>query len=332
MSASLKLRVGVVAAGLSCLLLGYAVAQQTSERLRGSTSNAAGQTDRSSATQSDQSTTPSSNQTYRETTQHRTANYRGAQTTAGGQDQAVERYLASCLLGKNQSEVQLSELAQQKSENPDVKQFAEEMIKDHRKMIEQLQPLAGMQASTTTGARSETERSTATETPNTRSSSESVGRPSESTTLPGSSATDRTIPPSGTTAAAPRLGTSETTTNVTANDRAVAGGGAIQQLGQIERQVGDRATQMTRDDLQQKSGADFDKAFVGCTISAHVHALAALEVIGQQTQGQLAQVAKQAQPTVQQHLDHAKQLMKQLEGQASASGSQAERKSSTRTE
>jgi len=61
-------------------------------------------------------------------------------------------------------------------------------------------------------------------------------------------------------------------------------------------------------------------------------ALAALEVIGQQTQGQLAQVAKQAQPTVQQHLDHAKQLMKQLEGQAGATGSTAERKSTTRTE
>jgi len=54
-------------------------------------------------------------------------------------------------------------------------------------------------------------------------------------------------------------------------------------------------------------------------------------VIGKQTQGQLAQVAQQAQPTVQQHFDHAKQLMKQLEGQAAA-GSTAERKSSTRTE
>jgi hypothetical protein len=54
-------------------------------------------------------------------------------------------------------------------------------------------------------------------------------------------------------------------------------------------------------------------------------------VIGQQTQGKLAQVAKQAQPTVQQHYDHAKELMKQLEGQG-ATGSTAERSSSTRTE
>jgi len=61
----------------------------------------------------------------------------------------------------------------------------------------------------------------------------------------------------------------------------------------------------------------------------HIHALAALEVLGQQSQGQLAQVAQQARPKVQQHLDHAKQLMKQLDQQSGGSNdSQAERSSS----
>ena len=55
----------------------------------------------------------------------------------------------------------------------------------------------------------------------------------------------------------------------------------------------------------------------------------ALEVIGKQSQGPLAQVAQQAQPTVQQHLDQAKQLMKQLGGPPSAT---AQRPESTRTE
>ena len=52
------------------------------------------------------------------------------------------------------------------------------------------------------------------------------------------------------------------------------------------------------------------------------HALAALEVIGQ-SQGQLAQVAKQSQSTVQEHLEKAKQIVKQLDGQSG--GSTAER-------
>jgi predicted outer membrane protein len=94
---------------------------------------------------------------------------------------------------------------------------------------------------------------------------------------------------------------------------------------QIDQQINQRCLQMAKDELQQKSGADFDKCYVGNAIGMHVHALAALEVIGKQTQGQLAQVAQQAQPTVQQHFDQAKQLMKQLEGQSTATGTQAQR-------
>lgn len=80
---------------------------------------------------------------------------------------------------------------------------------------------------------------------------------------------------------------------------------------------------MVKDEMQQKSGAQFDKGYIGWSIGAHTHALAALEVIGQQTQGQLAQIAQQAQPKVQQHLEMAKQIMKQLDGQAGGTASSA---------
>jgi predicted outer membrane protein len=314
MSASLRFRVGVAAAGLSCLLLGYAAAQQAATP--GNDPNASGQTDRSSAQQTDRSTTPSIGQTYGESAQSHTANYRGAQTAAGGLSQAVDHYLANCLLGQNQSEVQLSELAKEKSENAEVKQFAQKMIDDHRKLIEQLQPLAGMQAGTGRGA------------------AESATRSSDAATLPGPSTATETTAPSGTTAAAPRIGTSTdvtTSTTTSTADQTSAHTGALHQLGQIERQIGERCTQATREELQQKSGAEFDKAFVGVTIGAHIHTLAALEVVGQQTQGQLAQVAQQAQPIVKQHLEQAKQLMKELAVQSSSTGSQAERQS-TKTE
>jgi len=112
----------------------------------------------------------------------------------------------------------------------------------------------------------------------------------------------------------------------------VAGrGNAMHELMQIERQINERCLQMAKDELQQKSGAEFDKCYVGNAIGVHAHALAALEVIGKQTQGTLAQVAQQAQPNVQQHFDQAKQLMKQLERQSSAAGTQAQR-DTTRTE
>jgi predicted outer membrane protein len=323
MSASLNLKLGVVAAGLSCLLIGYAGAQQVQSpgQSRSGRQNAFGQSDRSSTQQTDRSAARRGERTYGESAQQRTANYRGA--TNGSQ--AVDRYLAACLLGQNESEVQLSQIAQQKAENAEVKKFAQEMVQDHQKMIQQLQPLAGMQAGTSRDASS----SISTRSERT---SESAGRTTDTTALPGSSGAGQTTASSENATSTPSIGASDTANSVATADRSGAGSGAVHQLIQIDRQIGERCTQMARDELQQKSGAEFDKCFIGNAIAAHVHALAALEVIGQQTQGQLAQVAQQAQPKVQQHLEQAKQIMKQLEGQAGASGTQAERKSTTRTE
>jgi predicted outer membrane protein len=276
MSASLRLRVGVAAAGLSCLLLSYAAAQQvqSTDQTRSNRlgAGAAGQSGRSTAQQAD-----------RPTLQRRTANYRGAQANAAGHGQVIDRFFAGCLLAQNESEVQLSEIAQQKAENPQVKQFAQKMIEDHRKMIEQLQPLAG-----TSGERNRT---------------------SENRALPGTSGASDTVQASGTTAGAPgapAIGTPNELANEGATAGATASSGVVHQLMQIDRQINEKCTQAAKDELQQKTGAEFDKCYVGSAISAHMHALAALEVIGQQTQGQLAQVAQQAEPTVKQHLEHAK--------------------------
>jgi predicted outer membrane protein len=312
MSASLKFRVGALAAGLCCLVLTYAVAQQVqprSDRAREGVPEA-GQTDRSNTQQLDPSGARAGERTYGEG-QRRTANFRGDQAKAGGANRVVEHYLANCLLAKNKGEVELSEIAKQKSDNAEVKQFAEQMIQDHSKLIEKLQPLAGMLQQT-------------------RGTADAPAQPGETTALPGSPGAGQTIPPSGRIAAAPPLGTAtDATANANARER-MGSGGAIHQLMQIEKQIGDRCLQNAKDELQQKSGVEFDKCYVGMALGAHMQALSALEVLGQQP-GQLGQIAQQAQPTVQKHLDHAKQLMKQLEGQSGAVNRQAERPSA-RTE
>jgi len=311
MSASLKARFGVVAAGLSMLLLSYATAEQPPS---------ARQTDRSAAQQADPSTASSSERATGEVNQNRT-NYRAAQTAVGGQNRAVDHFLANCLLGQNKAEVELSQIALQRSDNAEVKQFAQKMITDHQKMIDQLQPLAMAQGganrgtSSILGGNSESQGRSETTT----------GRSTDTTALPGSSGASQTLPPAGASADLPPVNsTLETTTSTTT---AAAGGDSTHQLMQIDKQINDRCLQMAKDELQQKSGAEFDKCYVGNAIGMHAHALAALEVIGKQTQGTLAQVAQKAQPTVQQHFNHAKELMKQLDSQSSATGTQAQRES-----
>jgi predicted outer membrane protein len=224
--------------------------------------------------------------------QQYTAQFRGTQP--GAQQEPLQRFLASCLLQKNKAEVDLGQLAQQQAQNPEVKEFAQRMVQDHQQLVQQLQPLAGTQgASTSATSQIDTQR-----------------QPSDTTRLPGS----------------PGAGQPErdATQSLTAGRTQGQESPALSELAQIEKQITDRYFDAVREDLQQKQGAEFDKCYIGSQIGGHMHMLAALEVLQQQGPNELRQLAQQAQPKVQQHLEHAKQLMKQLEG-AGPTSSQAER-------
>jgi predicted outer membrane protein len=224
--------------------------------------------------------------------QQYTAQFRGTQP--GAQQEPLQRFLASCLLQKNKAEVELGQLAQQQAQNPQVKEFAQRMVQDHQQLVQQLQPLAGTQGASTAAT----------------SQIDAQRRPSDTTRLPGS----------------PGAGQPErdATQSLTAGRKQGQESPALSELAQIEKQITDRYFDAVREDLQQKQGAEFDKCYIGSQIGGHMHMLAALQVLQQQGPNELRQLAQQAQPKVQQHLEHAKQLMKQLEG-AGPTSSQAER-------
>jgi predicted outer membrane protein len=246
-----------------------------------------------------------------------------SQALIGGQNQEVERYLAGCLLAKNGAEVELSQFAEKQAESPEVKKFAQMMIQDHQKMIQQLEQLAGTHGNTSRQA----DRSN-------DASSTDAGNQGLGNRTSGNSSLDVGTPGTGDSTRSERSGrdtrdrTAVDSRTIRTNEASPGSNAAIHQLAQIERQIVERQTQATLEDLQQKSGAEFDKCFVGGAIVAHVHMIAALQVIEQQGQGQLAQVAKQARPVAEQHLEHAKQLMKQLESGAPKVG-QAERRATS---
>jgi len=286
MSASLRMKVGVFAAGLCCVIAAYAVAQrqeQVQER------PGTGQLDRPAA------------QIDRPATQQRqpyTAQFRGTQATAG-QHQEVERYLASCLSIKNQAEIEANEFAEQQAQNPEVKQFAQQMVKDHQQLAQKLQQIPSFQVSA--------QRSS--QTPGARGQFDAQQPTSDTTRSPG---------------AQPGTGLNRNANQALTADQPAGQSGALKELLDIDRQITDRCWQMVREELQAKSGPEFDKCYLGTQIGGHTHMLAALEVIEQQAQGDLRQVAQEARPTVQQHLDHAKELLKQLDA-SGRTGAQAER-------
>jgi putative membrane protein len=99
---------------------------------------------------------------------------------------------------------------------------------------------------------------------------------------------------------------------------------------QIDKQIAERCTSDLKKELESKSGKDFDACYLGSQIGGHMHMSAALAVISSEASGELQKIAKDAQPTVDKHLDQAKKLMDQLDKsndrrQASNQGSQSER-------
>lgn len=306
MSAFGRMHWGVAAAGFMCLVAGSAIAQREAEE-RAATQSRDNTSDRAITEQSDQSTQLQQNRGR--TTQRTRLGERNVQRQAGGQTQEVEKFLAGCLLSKNKAEIEFAQLAQQQSQNPQVKQFAQMLEQDHQKIVQQLEQLAGGQAGqTSTRTDSQSQSNTAS------GQNDAQRQPSDATRLPGSPGATPTT-------------RSQTQTQSYGSQNM---SGPFAQLAQIEKQIGERQKQAIMDELQQKSGAEFDKCFVGAQVSSHIQSAATLEVLSQQ-QGELAQAAQQALPTVQQHLDHAKQLAKQLESGAQPR-TQAERQTPPRTQ
>jgi len=82
---------------------------------------------------------------------------------------------------------------------------------------------------------------------------------------------------------------------------------------QIEQEINERCAEAMRKELESKSGSEFDACYVGSQIGGHMHMLAALEVLSDETSGELQTIVKEAQPIVEKHYKHAKELMEKTD-------------------
>lgn len=57
----------------------------------------------------------------------------------------LDRQLAACLLTKNKGEVELGKFASERAKDRDVKEFAEQMVKDHSRVVDKLEQIVGSQ-------------------------------------------------------------------------------------------------------------------------------------------------------------------------------------------
>jgi predicted outer membrane protein len=139
MSAALRTKIGVCAAGLSYLMaVGYAQAQQqqTAELTK--------------PTQyADQNTgQPVADQQYGGQLiaqgQRNTTYFRGPEAAGSsdrGANASVDNYLANCLLIKNRGEIEINQFAENRAQKDDVKKFARQMVEDHSQLGQKLERL-----------------------------------------------------------------------------------------------------------------------------------------------------------------------------------------------
>lgn len=211
---------------------------------------------------------------------------------------SLDVHIASCLSLANQEEVNLARFALERAHDPRVKEFAERMIRDHEALNQKLHPYTGHRIPAVTATptfKSDGERQPAATPADRREARQELREQGATPREVREIVRDATQRPM------------EQRTGYRGDDASVS-----DQLFQIAKEAHKNCEQMVREELSKEKGADFDKAFVGTQVGAHIGMLAHLKAAQPHVSGELQQIMKEATQSAEQHKQQADQLMKEL--------------------
>lgn len=218
---------------------------------------------------------------------------RQPQAPQQGQRENHDAFLAEWLILDNENEIEVAKLAMQKATSEDVKQFAQKMIADHEKLNDALRPFTGGQAQREEGAQ-RTSAATNNQTPQ-QAQGNTVPRAGQSEPVRRTVA--RVTEQGEIPGQAPALG---------------AGQGRPQggMLG-LKRELADQCLASALQELDRKSGKEFDECYIGMQIGAHMYVVDAMTVFQRHASPELKQTIAAGEQAAQGHLQMAKNIMKQ---------------------
>jgi predicted outer membrane protein len=220
----------------------------------------------------------------------------GAQAAQAGN---LDHEIAAMIALGNQEEITLAQLAEQRAKHERVKEFAQMMQRDHTQALQKLQQVAPQVASLRlTGATAGGARGQAPNQPG--STVQQAGGQQQFGAQGG-------VQPAGST-------------------QAIAGGASPRI--DLFRAIHAQCLALTQRELEE-AGEDFDACYVGQQVGAHIAMLAKLQASEQYATGELRNFIQEATQTVEGHLQHAKELAKELKN-AQASNGAAQRDEATR--
>ena len=214
-------------------------------------------------------------------------------------------FLGEWIGADNQAEITLNEFAARKASNKDVKDFTQKMIHDHSQLATKLnQTLSKVQAA----AFPRVGRTPYTAAYGNQPGTTQAAPPVRSEgTLPGS--IQSTIPPAAQSPANVQPGGAATGAGAGMAPNPLARFTPIN----FKREIDGKLVALTQQQLDKKSGEDFDRCFMQGQIDLHTNMLATLEVAISQASPELKPDLQQALQVTQQHLSLAESLANKLE-------------------
>ncbi len=193
-------------------------------------------------------------------------------------------YFVDQMMLANESEIELSQIAAQKTENQEVKQFAEKLIQDHQQLNEKLKQLAP----------------------------EAAARFAERGRRVGGRLVDRLADRLEADRSADRPA-NDRPAQIRTGERDTGAHDVLTKLCTINHKACEAHRQMSKQMLESYDGQDFDMAFLGMQIGQHAWMLSELQALDGVGTPEFQEVVVQARQHVEQHLQQAKTLAKKFE-------------------
>lgn len=201
----------------------------------------------------------------------------------GTEDAHLTDALAQWLCNGNKAEIALGKLASEKATSPEVKEFAQMMVKDHSAFLAKVEKFTDEKNQSVAGP----DRKTFDEP-----KEEKLADIKE-----------------------------ESKSDQPQEQQAGYRGDKHAAMEKIGKRAGELHLQMTKDLLNKYQGFEFDMAYVGQQIAAHTQMLATLKAMEESTTGEFQSVVKEGAKTTEMHLNHAKELSAQLQKQGGSKSS-----------
>ncbi|MCO8125337.1 DUF4142 domain-containing protein [Stieleria sp. TO1_6] len=242
---------------------------------------------------------------------------------------SMDRQIASWLIVDQQSMVDLAKFGLQQSKTPEVRSLAETVIRDHQAFADKLTMLANQEQAQPVTRNPATRNNAPIETDTRQRVADARRQLDEQREAINEQRRDAIRDRDGvrgplenladrledgveriTDRAEIAINNTRNAVDETLSDDTIAVyAGNRSPWVSIHHDISARLATTARQDLESRSGYEFDAALVGMLVAAHLQQEATLDVLSSRASGQLQQTLQQAASTVKQHRQHAEQVM-----------------------